>query len=130
MYKLKTGDFVQMSDWFGDVWAEVLHVSGDPLNDPDDYWQVYYCQYNKGGTERWIGSDSLVPIRKYITKEEAQRGSNELWRCKISGVVHTVDEYFGNSGSAPRYQKWPSKLFDGLRWSSNYREKLQKEGSV
>lgn len=105
------GEFVNLHDWFGDVWAEVL-------------WSTSYSctlvRYSKYGNERYTSSATKEEIRKVLVE-----------RPEHYGVLYTDRTYDG--GWPGRQALWPTSAREEntkLLYTSNYREHLAHNAPV
>jgi len=65
--RARVGDFVQIMDWFGDVWAEILQVFS---NDPQYHSIVYATDLTM------LGSDSVYEFLPSST------GTHKFWQIR------------------------------------------------
>jgi hypothetical protein len=107
---IEPGDFVNFTDWFGDVFAQVLSVLGGDGDKPI----IRYCCYNKGGTERWVGWE-MGKVRRVVKAADAATSE----RIRYASVLYTPTEY---RGGFDRHMIWPTALDIDSRASSNHRE--------
>jgi hypothetical protein len=105
---VKVGDFINLRNWFSDVWAEVVHV-GDG--------SVQFCQYNKGGNERWL-EHSFFPTRDI--RKVAAADSPEVRSAWRGGILYAASSYRGGFG---QQAEWPTPLTAESPFSNNRRER-------
>ncbi len=101
--KLEPGDYVQFTEWFTDVYAQVLHVTGDPINRSDEFWAVAYCQHGKYGRTRYVGRANGISSSIRVMVKQAGSWPHIF---KVAGVLHGDNIYHGACG----WVSWPEKM--------------------
>jgi hypothetical protein len=95
---INIGDFVQMDDWFGDIWAEVVSVSISADVDMQRYASVDIIVYEKYGRSRNKQQAYLGDIRAILPAAEAATRRGEIF--------HTID---AKRGGNSLFASWPTQ---------------------
>ncbi len=107
--EIKPGQFVQLTTWFGDVWAEITSVYY-PTTD-SRYSSVSYISYDKYGVGRKEQSANFNKIRKIADASEINLDQNIVHTRDVHYSPHGKTDWTGLNPSKDRsgYQKHPTK---------------------